>query len=91
MTDDSILTINGTQYKVGDLSTAARTQLANIQVVDAEINRRQQQLAIAQTARSAYMATLLAALPKAAAAVAAPAAAPAAKKPAARKPRASKA
>ena len=60
MTDIPILTLNGKD--LNQLSDAARAQVVNIQVVDAEINRLQQQLAIAQTARNAYVAALTAAV-----------------------------
>jgi hypothetical protein len=53
------ITINGTAYASENLSDAAKTQAANIQVVDAELARLQQQLGIAQTARSAYIAALI--------------------------------
>lgn len=53
------LTINGTNYATAKLSDAAKAQVANVQVVDAEIARLQQQLAIAQTARNTYVAALL--------------------------------
>lgn len=62
MTDMTILTLNGKDYEVNQLSDAARAQVTNIQVVDAEISRLQQQLAIAQTARNAYVAALIAAV-----------------------------
>ena len=62
MTDMPILTLNGKDYDVNQLSDAARAQVTNIQVVDAEISRLQQQLAIAQTARNAYVAALMAAV-----------------------------
>lgn len=53
------LTINGTNYATDRLSDAAKLQIANIQVVDAELARLQQQMAIAQTARAAYAAALI--------------------------------
>ena len=59
MTLPEYLTINGTNYATANLSEAARLQLGNVQVVDAEIARLQQQLAIAQTARNAYVSVLL--------------------------------
>jgi hypothetical protein len=37
-----------------DLSDTAKSQIVNIQVVDGEIARLKQQLAIMQTARNAY-------------------------------------
>jgi hypothetical protein len=53
------ITINGTNYTTAKLSAEAHAQVQNIQVVDAEIGRLQQQLAIAQTARNAYSSALL--------------------------------
>lgn len=56
------VTINGTAYASAKLSDEAKAQATNIQVVDAELARLQQQLAIAQTARNAYAAALMAAV-----------------------------
>lgn len=53
------VTINGTSYASENLSEAAKAQAANVQVVDAELARLQQQIAIAQTARNAYVAALI--------------------------------
>jgi hypothetical protein len=53
------ITINKTIYSTDKLSDASRSQIVNIQVVDAEIARLQQQLAIAQTARNAYSNALI--------------------------------
>jgi len=53
------LNINGTNYATDRLTEAAKMQIANIQVVDGEIARLNQQLAIAQTARAAYAAALI--------------------------------
>ena len=47
-------TINDKEYDVDDLSDTAKSQIVNIQVVDGEIARLKQQLAIMQTARNAY-------------------------------------
>ena len=58
------VTIDGTEYTLDNLSEKARTQLTNLRVADQEINRLQQQLAIAQTARAAYAQVLSAELPK---------------------------
>ena len=54
------VTINGTNYSTAKLSAEAHVQVQNIQVADAEISRLQQQLALAQTARNAYSAALVA-------------------------------
>ena len=56
------ITLNGTTYAMADLSAAARAQVENVQLVDAEIARLQRQIAIAQTARNAYAAALTAAV-----------------------------
>jgi hypothetical protein len=53
------ITINGTTYASERLSAAAKEQAVNVQVVDAELTRLQQRLAIAQTARNAYVAALI--------------------------------
>jgi hypothetical protein len=53
------ITINGTAYASEKLSDTAKAQAANVQVVDAELARLQQQIAIAQTARNAYVAALI--------------------------------
>jgi hypothetical protein len=53
------VTINGTNYATSKLSDAAKAQVVNVRVVDAEIARLQQLIAIAQTARNAYSNALL--------------------------------
>lgn len=50
--------IDGVDYVLADLADASRSQLMNIQAVDGEIARLQQQLAFARTARSVYVALL---------------------------------
>jgi hypothetical protein len=50
--------IDGKDYETDKLSAQARAQLTSLQVTDAEIQRLQIQLAIAQTARSAYAKAL---------------------------------
>lgn len=60
MNSPQYLTIDGTNYAIAKLSAAAQAQITNLRVVDAEIARLQQQLAIAQTARNAYSQALLA-------------------------------
>lgn len=62
MAQPESITINGTTYAFSDLSEAARTQLANVQAVDAEIARLQVQMGIARTARNAFVGALEAAL-----------------------------
>ena len=62
MTQPPSLSLNGTNYLLSDLPEDARTQVGNIQAVDAEIAHLQRRLAIAQTARSAYTNALAAAI-----------------------------
>ena len=87
MTQSITVNVNGKEYAVESLPEAARVQVANVQVADAELARLQQQLALVQTARNAYVAALVAAVDSiparpSSAAAAKPAAA---KKPVARK------
>lgn len=58
------VTIDGSEYNVADLSENARNQLLNLRVTDQEIQRLNQQLAIAQTARTAYARALKVELPE---------------------------
>jgi glycerate kinase len=58
------VTIDGTEYNLADLSENARSQVVNLRVTDAEIEKLKQQLAIYQTARTAYARTLAEELPK---------------------------
>ena len=51
-------TINDKEYDLDDLSDAVKSQIVNLQVVDGEITRLNQQLAIMQTARNAYAKVL---------------------------------
>ncbi|MBS3667223.1 DUF6447 family protein [Vreelandella boliviensis] len=58
------VTIDGSEFHVSDLSENARNQLLNLRVTDQEIQRLNQQLAIAQTARTAYARALKDELPE---------------------------
>ncbi|MCG5526333.1 DUF6447 family protein [Ectothiorhodospira haloalkaliphila] len=58
------VTIDGKQYDLQGLSDNAKSQLTNLRVTDQEIERLNQRLAIAQTARAAYARALNAELPK---------------------------
>ncbi|MDR5900473.1 DUF6447 family protein [Halomonas vilamensis] len=58
------ITIDGTEYNVADLSENAQNQVLNLRVTDAEIEKLKQQLAIHQTARTAYARALQEELPK---------------------------
>jgi hypothetical protein len=55
--------IDGKDYDLDKLSTDAKSQLASIKFVDAELSRLQAQAAALQTARMAYAKALQAALP----------------------------
>lgn len=57
--------INGTEYKLSDLSEQARQQLNMVRASDARLAELQRDLAITQTARSAYVAELAKLLPSA--------------------------
>ena len=57
-----IITIDNKEYDTDHLSNEAKSQLANVQLTDQEIQRLQVLLAIAQTARNAYAQALSAAL-----------------------------
>jgi chromosome condensin MukBEF ATPase and DNA-binding subunit MukB len=48
-----IVTIDGAEYNVADLSENAQNQVVNLRVTDAEIEKLKQQLAIYQTACNA--------------------------------------
>lgn len=65
MTDqEPVLTRDGKDYKINDLSKEARDQLKSLQLAEAEIKRLQMQLAMVQTARNAYRQALVSALPQ---------------------------
>jgi len=58
------ITIDNKDYDTDNLSDSAKAQLTSLQVTDAEIQRLNIQLAIAQTARNAYAKALSELLPK---------------------------
>ncbi|KXS36123.1 DUF6447 family protein [Modicisalibacter tunisiensis] len=62
-TQDQTISIDGADYNLAELSENARNQVVNLRVTDQEIARLQQQLAIAQTARTAYANALKSELP----------------------------
>ncbi|WP_346799134.1 DUF6447 family protein [Halomonas sp. Bachu 37] len=62
--EQKTITIDGTAYYVADLSENAKAQVTNLRVTDAEIDKLKQQLAIFQTARTAYARALSDELPK---------------------------
>jgi hypothetical protein len=52
------LSMGDKTYPIDSLSEIAKVQISNLQIVDAEIQRLQQQLGIAQAARASFIATL---------------------------------
>ena len=58
MANAKTIDIDGKSYDVDSLSDEAKSQLGNIQAVDLEMKRLDQQKAIAQTARNAYARAL---------------------------------
>lgn len=51
---EQIVKIDEVEYKYDDLSDQAKTQLANIQFVDAQIQQLNNEWAVADTARIGY-------------------------------------
>jgi hypothetical protein len=70
MADTQTIKIDGKDYALDALTAETKTLLSNIRVVDREITRLRQQLAIAQTARAAFANGVKNALPAEADAVA---------------------
>jgi hypothetical protein len=62
--EEPTVTYNGKTYKVSELSEEAQKQLMNVKISENEIRRLQMQLAIVQTAHSAYEQAMVAALPE---------------------------
>lgn len=58
------LNIDGKEYDTEQLSEAARGQVVSIQLVDQKLAQLQQEAAILQTARNAYVQALQAELSK---------------------------
>jgi DNA repair ATPase RecN len=62
-TPERTVSIDDELYNVSDLSDEAKTQMVNVRVTDEEIQRLNQRLAIARTARRAYASALTEVLP----------------------------
>lgn len=58
MSLNKTITFDGQTYALSDLSPAAKETLASIQFVDAQIQQKQNEWAVADTARLAYMGAL---------------------------------
>ena len=52
------LRVDGVDYPVSDLTASARAQIVNINYCDRQIAQLQNELAVADTARLAYIAAL---------------------------------
>lgn len=52
--EKSIITIDGNEYAMDDLSENAKAQFANIQFVDTQLQQLNSEWAVADTARMAY-------------------------------------
>ncbi len=63
MDEELEVTVNGVSYAVKTLSAEAQAQVANLQFVDAQIADLNSKLAVYQTARNAYQASLQQLLP----------------------------
>ena len=68
MANNNIVTINDTKYNEKDLTQKAQKTVLSLKVTNQEIQRLEDKLAILQTARNAYSASLTPNLPKPAAA-----------------------
>ena len=53
-----IITVDDDEYKISEMSDAAKAQLSNIQFVDGQIRQLQNEWAISDTARLGYQAAL---------------------------------
>lgn len=62
-TNPNTITIDGVSYDRTSLSDEARSQIANLQVVDRKIAEAEADLSIMRTARMAYANALKTALP----------------------------
>ena len=52
------ITIDGIEYNTEDLSENGKAQLASLQFLEVQMNRLKSEIAVYQTARSAYAAAL---------------------------------
>lgn len=65
MAEPQTITIDNREYALDQLTEQARAQIINLRVVDGEIAKAEQRLAIFKTARIAYAQALKAELDKA--------------------------
>ena len=52
--NEQTISIDGSDYKLSELTDAARAQISNIQFVDARIQQLDNEWAVSDTARMAY-------------------------------------
>ena len=67
MVEDTIsqkITVDDVEYNLADLSDEAKTQILNIQFVDAQLQQLNNELAVSDTARIGYTNALKAELTK---------------------------
>ena len=53
-----LVTVDGVEYNINEMSDAAKAQLSNIQFVDNQVRQLQNEWAISDTARLGYQAAL---------------------------------
>ncbi|UWR39435.1 DUF6447 family protein [Sulfitobacter sp. W074] len=58
MADGEMISIDGKNYALDELTDEAKTQLGNIRAVEVELQRLEHQKAFAKTARNAYARAL---------------------------------
>ncbi len=51
---DQTINVDGVEYKLSEMSDSAKTQLINIQFVDAQVQQLRNEWAVADTARLGY-------------------------------------
>ena len=56
--EGAIVKIDGVEHKMDDLNETARAQVQSLRFVDAELARLNAQIAVANTARNAYLRAL---------------------------------
>ena len=58
------INVDGIEYNTEDLSDNGKAQLASLQFLEVQMNKLQNELAVFQTAKAAYLAALKAELEK---------------------------
>jgi len=58
------ITVDGIEYNTEDLSENGKAQLASLQFLEVQMNKLQNEIAVFQTAKAAYIAALKAELEK---------------------------